>query len=148
MSNELKLYHSAGPPNSRRHRIFLAEKGIAIPFVPVDLAKGEQHSDAYRAINPRRVVPTLVLQDGTAIGEVLAIWRYLEEAYPTPPLLGSTPKDKALVTMWERRAELEGFAAVMDGGSQRVGAAEGPRDCRTLRLRSDSGAGRAQQASG
>jgi glutathione S-transferase len=56
-----------------------------------------------------------VLEDGTVIGEVLAIWRYLEEAYPTPPLLGSTPKDKALVTMWERRAELEGFAAVMEG---------------------------------
>ena len=55
------------------------------------------------------------MQDGTAIGEVLAIWRYLEEVYPTPPLLGSTPKDKALVTMWERRAELEGFAAVMEG---------------------------------
>ena len=51
----------------------------------------------------------------TAIGEVLAIWRYLEEAYPTPPLLGSTPKDKALATMWERRAEIEGFAAVMEG---------------------------------
>jgi glutathione S-transferase len=93
----------------------LAEKGLTVPFVPVDLAKGEQQSDAYRAINPRRVVPTLVLEDGTAIGEVLAIWRYLEEAYPTPPLLGSTPKDKALVTMWERRAELEGFAAVMEG---------------------------------
>jgi len=56
---------------------------------------------------------SFVLKDGTAIGEVLAIWRYLEEVYPTPPLLGSTPKDKALVTMWERRAELEGFAAVM-----------------------------------
>ena len=50
--------------------------------------KGEQHGEAYRAINPRRVVPTLVLEDGTVIGEVLAIWRYLEEAYPTPPLLG------------------------------------------------------------
>jgi glutathione S-transferase len=115
MSNELKLYHSAASPNSRRVRIFLAEKGITIPLVPVDLAKGEQHSDAYRATNPRRLVPTLVLEDGTAIGEVLAIWRYLEEVYPTPPLLGSTPKDKALVTMWERRAELEGFAAVMEG---------------------------------
>ena len=111
----LKLYHSTSSPNSRRVRIFLAEKGLTVPLVPVDLAKGEQHSDAYRAINPRRVVPTLVLEDGTAIGEVLAIWRYLEEAYPTPPLLGSTPKDKALVTMWERRAELEGFAAVMEG---------------------------------
>ena len=114
-TNHLKLYHSTSSPNSRRVRIFLAEKGLTVPLVPVDLAKGEQHSDAYRAINPRRVVPTLVLEDGTAIGEVLAIWRYLEEAYPTPPLLGSTPKDKALVTMWERRAELEGFAAVMEG---------------------------------
>src|ERR1700692_1676393 len=114
-ANDLKLYHAAASPNSRRVRIFLAEKGIAIPLAPVELAKGEQHSDAYRAINPRRVVPTLVLKDGTAIGEVLAIWRYLEEAYPTQPLLGSTPKDKALVTMWERRAELEGFAAVMEG---------------------------------
>jgi glutathione S-transferase len=54
----------------------------------------------------RDASPTLVLEDGTAIGEVLAIWRYLEEVYPTPPLLGSTPKDKALVIMWERRAEL------------------------------------------
>src|SRR6202171_6423286 len=114
-TNHVKLYHSPSSPNSRRVRIFLAEKGLTVPLVPVDLAKGEQHSDAYRAINPRRVVPTLVLEDGTAIGEVLAIWRYLEEAYPTPPLLGSTPKDKALVTMWERRAELEGFAAVMEG---------------------------------
>ena len=114
-ANDLKLYHSVTSPNSRRVRIFLAEKGLTLPLVPVDLAKGEQYSDAYRAINPRRVVPTLVLKDGTAIGEVLAIWRYLEEVYPTPPLLGSTPKDKALVTMWERRAELEGFAAVMEG---------------------------------
>jgi glutathione S-transferase len=114
-ANDLKLYHSVTSPNSRRVRIFLAEKGLTLPLVPVDLAKGEQYSDAYRAINPRCVVPTLVLKDGTAIGEVLAIWRYLEEVYPTPPLLGSTPKDKALVTMWERRAELEGFAAVMEG---------------------------------
>ncbi len=114
-ANDLKLYHSAASPNSRRVRMFLAEKRLAVPLVPVDLAKGEQHSDAYRAINPRRVVPTLVLEDGTAIGEVPAIWRYLEEVYPMPALLGSTPKDKALVAMWERRAELEGFAAVMEG---------------------------------
>src|ERR1700724_3876701 len=114
MSNDPKLYHSAASPNSRRVRIFLAEKGIAIPLAPVDLATGEQHSDAYAAINPRRVVPTLVLADGTAIGEVPAIWRYLEEAYPEPPLLGATPKEKALVTMWERRVELEGFASVME----------------------------------
>ena len=59
-------------------------------------------------------MPTLVLEDGTAIGEVPAICRYVEETHPTPPLLGETAKEKALVTMWERRAELEGFAAVME----------------------------------
>jgi glutathione S-transferase len=110
----MKLYESKSSPNSRRVRIFVAEKGITVPVVPINLGAKEQFSDAYVAINPRRVVPTLTLDDGTAIGEVLAIWRYLEEAFPTPALMGSTPKDKALVTMWERRAELEGFAAVME----------------------------------
>ena len=113
--SNLKLYQSAGSPNSRRVRIFLAEKGLKLTLVPVDLGKGEQRSDKYRLINPREMVPTLVLDDGTAIGEVLAIWRYLEETYPTKPLLGTTPTEKALVTMWERRAELEGFASVMEG---------------------------------
>jgi len=73
----MKLYQSDASPNSRRVRIFLAEKGISMPIVPVDLAAKEQFFDAYAAINPRRVVPTLVLEDGTAIGEVPAILRYL-----------------------------------------------------------------------
>jgi glutathione S-transferase len=111
----LNLYHSTASPNSRRVRIFLAEKGLKVPLVAIDLGKGEQHSASYRAINPRRVVPTLVLDDGTAVGEVPAIMRYLDEAFPEKPLLGATPKDKGLITMWERRAELEGFAAVMEG---------------------------------
>jgi glutathione S-transferase len=111
----LKLYHSSGSPNSRRVRILIAEKGLDIELVPIDLGAKEQFSDAYRAINPRAVVPTLVLDDGTAIGEVPAIMRYLDEAYPKVPLLGATPKEKALITMWERRAELEGFAPVMEG---------------------------------
>ena len=115
MTDTPKLYHAPASPNSRRVRIFAAEKGIAVALVPVDLGQGEQHSEAYRVINPRRVVPTLVLEDGTAIGEVPAIFRYLEETYPDPKLLGTTAKEKAFVTMWERRAELEGFAAVMEG---------------------------------
>lgn len=111
----LKLYHAPASPNSRRVRMFLAEKELALTLVPVDLSKGEQRSDAYRRINPRQMVPTLVLEDGTAIGEVPAIWRYLEETYSAKPLLGATPREKALVSMWERRVELEGFAAVMEG---------------------------------
>ncbi|MDH2386062.1 glutathione S-transferase [Bradyrhizobium sp. CER78] len=110
----MKLYQSSGSPNSRRVRIYLAEKGITMPFVPVDLGAREQFSHAYAAINPRRVVPALVLDDGTVIAEVPAIIRYLEEVQPNPPLLGTLPKEKATVTMWERRMELEGFASVME----------------------------------
>ena len=113
-SDRSKLYESTSSPNSRRVRIFLAEKGICMTRVPVDLGAKEQFSEAYARINPRRVVPTLVLEDGTAIGEVPAILRYLEETHPTMPLLGTSAKEKALVTMWERRMELEGFAAVME----------------------------------
>ena len=94
--------------------MFLAEKGISVPLISVDLAAGEQHGDAYLAINARRVVPTLVLEDGTAIGEVLAIWRYLEEPF-RDTVAWLLSEGGALVTMWERRAELEGFAAVMEG---------------------------------
>jgi glutathione S-transferase len=120
MSNTLKLYHAANSPNSRRVRIFLAEKGLKPTLISVDLGVGEQHSDAYRAINPRRVVPALVLEDGTTIREVPAIMRYLDEAFPKAPMLGATPKDKGLIVMWERFAELEGFAAVMEGVRNRT----------------------------
>ena len=100
-AHESKLYQSSGSPNSRRVRIFLAEKGICMPMVPVDLCAREQFSEAYAHINPRRVVPTLVLADGTAIGEVPTILRYLEDAYPEPPLYGTQPAERALTTMWE-----------------------------------------------
>lgn len=113
-SDQLKLYDSSGSPNSRRVRIFLAEKGICVTRIPVDLGAREQFSEAYARINPRRVVPTLVLDDGTAIGEVPAILRYLEETNPQTPLLGASAQEKAMVTMWERRMEMEGFAAVME----------------------------------
>jgi glutathione S-transferase len=119
------LYESKGSPNARRVRIFIAEKGIDIPTKPVDLGAKEQFSDAYRAINPRSQVPALALADGPVIAEVLAIWRYLEEAYPQTPLLGTTAKSKALVTMWERRAELDGFAPVMEGLRNAVAGLKG-----------------------
>lgn len=124
-SESIRLYEFSGSPHARRVRIFIAEKGLSIPFVTVDFGKGEQHSDAYRAINPRRVVPTLVIEDGTAIGEVPAILRYLEETHPGTPLHGTTPKGKALVTMWERRAELEGFIPAIESVRNRVAGLKG-----------------------
>ena len=133
MSDTLKLYHAVNSPNSRRVRIFLAEKGLKPTLISVDLGAGEQHSETYGAINPRHVVPALMLEDGTTIGEVPAIMRYLDEAFPEMPLLGATPKDKGLVVMWERFAELEGFAPVMEGVRNKVErlkgrAVAGPHD--------------------
>jgi len=126
MKTDLTLYESKASPNSRRVRIFLAEKSIEVLTRAVDLGAKEQFSDEYVAINPRRQVPTLVLENGTAIGEVPAIWRYIEETYPGKrALLGTTPQEKALVTMWERRAELDGFAAVMEGVRNAVAGLKG-----------------------
>ena len=95
--------------------MFIAEKGLSIPSQSVNLAEGEQFSDWFTAINPRQQVPTLMLEDGRSLAEVPAIWRYLEEAFPEPPLFGSDAVDEALITMWERRVELDGFAPAMEG---------------------------------
>jgi len=122
---KLKLYHSPVSPNARRVRIYLAERGIDAELVTVDLGTKEQFSDAYAAINPRKVVPTLVLADGTAIGEVPAIIRYLDEAFPEQPLDGATPRDKALVQMWERRVEQEGLLPAIAAVRNTVGGLAG-----------------------
>jgi len=110
----MKLYHAAGSPNSRRVRIFIAEKGLSIPLQSVNLGEKEQLSDWFKAINPRQQVPALVLDDGTTVAEVPAIWRFLEETYPDLPLLGRDATRKALVSMWECRVELDGFAPTME----------------------------------
>ncbi|HVI33127.1 glutathione S-transferase family protein [Phenylobacterium sp.] len=100
------LYGAPMPaPNPRRVRIFLAEKGIELPETPVNLMKREHKSPEHRARNSLGQVPTLVLDDGTAISETVAICRYFEETQPEPPLFGSTAVEKALVDMWIRRVE-------------------------------------------
>lgn len=121
----MKLYHSNGSPNARRVRMLIAEKGLDVELVPVDLGSREQHSNAYLAINPRGVVPALVLDDGTVIGEAPTIMRYLDDASAPPSLYGTTPAEKAVVAMWERRMETEGFAAVMEGVRNAAGGLKG-----------------------
>jgi glutathione S-transferase len=102
----MKLYDGGRAPNPRRVRIFLAEKGIAVPTEQVDLGALQQRSDAYTAINPMQRVPALVLDDGTVIAESIAICRYFEALKPEPALFGRGPLGQALVEMWNRRAEL------------------------------------------
>jgi glutathione S-transferase len=109
------LYGAPMPaPNPRRVRIFLAEKGIELPETPVNMMKREHKSDEHKARNSLGQVPTLVLDDGTAISETVAICRYFEETQPDPPLFGVTAVEKALVDMWVRRVE---FMAMMPVGN-------------------------------
>lgn len=103
----MKLYDVTRAPNPRRVRIFMAEKGISCPLVPIDLAALEHKSESFSALNPGRRVPALELDDGTVIGESIAICRYFEEIQPEPALFGTGPVGRATVEMWQRRIEFE-----------------------------------------
>ena len=102
----MKLYDYKAGPNPRRVRIYLAEKGVEIPLVNVDIMKHEQKSPEFLKKNPIGSIPVLELDDGTCISESVAICRYIEETHPEPPLFGRAPKEKAIVEMWLRRVEL------------------------------------------
>src|SRR5258708_16193459 len=108
----MKLYDGGRAPNPRRVRVFLAEKGVAVPTEQVEVGQLAQRSDAYTAINPMQRVPALVLDDGTVIAESIAICRYFEALYPEPPLFGRGALEGALVEMWSRRIELHLFLPV------------------------------------
>ena len=102
----MKLYDFKTGPNPRRVRIFLAEKGIEVPLVHVDIMKREQKAPEFLEKNPIGSIPVLELDDGTCISESVAICRYFEEVHPQPPLFGRTPVEKAQIEMWLRRVEL------------------------------------------
>lgn len=110
----MKFYDCATAPSPRRVRIFLAEKGLEIETVQVDLAKGEQFSDSFRQMNPDCVVPVLELDDGSYLSEVLAICQYIEEMHPEPALMGHSPESRARVTMWNTKIEQQGLLAMAD----------------------------------
>jgi len=102
----MKLYDERNPaPNPRKVRIFLAEKGIAVEQVRVPIMKRAHKEPGFLKKNSLGQVPVLELDDGTCISESVAICRYFEELYPSPPLFGANAVSRALVEMWVRRAE-------------------------------------------
>ncbi len=105
----MKIIEDGRAPNPRRVHIFLAEKGITVPFEQIDIMKKEHKSGAFAAYNPLQRVPVLVLDDGTAISESVAICRYFEELHPEPALFGTTPLERARIEMWNRRVEFDLF---------------------------------------
>ena len=108
----MKLYDGGRAPNPRRVTVFLAEKGIEIEKVPVDMGQMGHKSEEVTRLNPLQRLPVLVLDDGTVLTESVAICRYLEELHPEPALLGTDARDKAIVEMWNRRLELNFLGAV------------------------------------
>jgi glutathione S-transferase len=101
----MRIIEQARAPNPRRVRIFLAEKGIEVPFEQIDLAKLQQREAEFRNLNPAAQVPVLMLDDGTAISESVAICRYFEDLQPEPALFGAGLLGRARVEMWNRRIE-------------------------------------------
>jgi glutathione S-transferase len=110
----MKFYDCTTAPSPRRVRIFLAEKGITVPTIQVDLRTGDQFSPAFRVINPECTVPVLELDNGTTISDILGICRYFEELHPEPRLMGHTAEEKAVIEAWQRRTERDGFYAAME----------------------------------
>ena len=102
----MRLFDGGRAPNPRRVRIFLAEKGIEVPLVPVDMARMGHKDPDMTERNPLRRLPVLELDDGTILCESVAICRYFDELQPEPPLFGQDARERALVEMWQRRMEL------------------------------------------
>jgi glutathione S-transferase len=101
----MRVYDSFGP-NPRALRMFLLEKQLELPTQTVDLLGGENRAAPYTAKNPGGQVPALELDDGRVLGETVAIFEYLEEKHPRPPLVGTTAEERAETRMWTRRVEL------------------------------------------
>ena len=101
----MKFYNSIGP-NPRVVKMFMAEKGLDIPRVEVNLMAGENRQDAHLARNPAGQMPALELDDGTFVSEIIPICEYLEEIQPNPPLVGTNAEERAITRMWTRRIDL------------------------------------------
>ena len=110
----MKLYDSFGP-NPRLVRMFMAEKGIDLSRVQLDIMAGENRGDSYRQRNPFGQLPALELDDGRVISETVVICEYLEEKHPSPPLVGTTAEERAETRMWTRRAVLNVVEPMSNG---------------------------------
>jgi len=102
----MKLYNSGGP-NPHMVRMFMAEKGLDVPRIEIDLRGGENRREPYLSINPAGQTPALELDNGTVLTEITAICEYVDELKKdTPSLIGDTAEERARTRMWARRIDL------------------------------------------
>src|SRR5258708_35229615 len=102
----MKIYDYKLAPNPRRVRVFLAEKGISVPFEEVDIFKGVNRQPEFLKKNPLGGIPVLELDDGRHLAESVAICRYFELLHPEPALFGKGAFEQASVEMVNRRVEV------------------------------------------
>ena len=109
----MKLYDFEAAANAQRVQVFIREKDIKLPTEQLNVREGKQFSEPFTSMNPFHCVPFLELDNGTVISESISICRYLEEIYPNPALFGTTAETRAIIDMWLRRFELDGFIPLL-----------------------------------
>jgi len=146
----MKFFDCKTAPSPRRVRIFIAEKGITVETVDVDLRSKEQLNPDFRSINPHCTVPVLELDDGTPLTTTAGIWRYLEAAYPNPALMGETPKQRCIISDLQWHIEMNGFMAMAEflrnsAPAMKGRALTGPHDYEQIPELADRGRLRVQR---
>ena len=112
----MRLFQFDLAPASRRVAFFLKETGIKVPIVQLNVRDGDQFEEPFNSLNPFHCIPFLELEDGTTISESVAICRFLEETNATSKnLFGKTPQQRAIIEMWNRRLEIDGYIPLING---------------------------------
>ncbi len=121
----MKLYDFPPAANAQRVRVFMAEKGVTLDSIELNVRESKQFAEPFNTMNPFHCVPFLELDDGTIIAESLAICRYLEELHPEPSLFGETAAQRGVIEMWTRRFELDAFLPMLHAVRNHVPMFEG-----------------------
>lgn len=110
----MKLFTYDPAPNPRRVKLFIDYKGIKIDTEQINLGTREQFEGSFLALNPLATVPTLCLDDGNVLTEIVSICDYLESEYPEKPLMGNTTLERAQILSWDHRLHGEFLLSIAE----------------------------------
>ena len=109
----MKLYTFAPAANALRVEMFLREKKLKLETISVNVREDELFNEPYNSMNPFNCIPFLELENGTIITETISICRYLDEQSNSSKLFGNDTEERAIIDMWNRRIELDGFLPLL-----------------------------------